>query len=432
MWNHVYHALEQQIDPDEFHTWLGQVTLTSLKKERLILSAPNKFVARWIAEHYTQKIKDAFKKIFNFSPEVQIEQRSCPLPENSSSTASFASPQNGSNDTPAQQHLQTFETFIEAEENRFARALSTQVTEQRGNDYNPLYIFSALSTGKSHLLHAIDHRLCLKSPGFRTEFLTADAFTNSMVLASRNHRLHEWRAQLEALDALLLDDIHAFEGRKTSQKEFLRIFDQFQQTNRQIVLTGKQPPNHLTKIMPELRSRLQWGIYAEILLPSQTLKMKILKASPDLSLYDIPEDVLFFLAGDAQDLKTLVQRSIALASHLSLQEGPVDLATIRNVINRKQHKSTTLAHIQEITSRHFNIPVSDLISGSKSRRTAYPRQIAMFLARKWTRLSFKDIGRAFGNKDHSTVVYAVQRIEKMKLSGTAVLDDIRKIEIILF
>jgi len=426
MWNHVYQALQQEIDPDEFHTWLGQVTLRSLKKDRLVLSAPNKFVASWIADHYIRQIQDTFKRIFDLTPKIEIEQRSCPALEKPSSAALFEPPQGRR--VAAADLMYTFETFIEAEENRFARALCLQICEDPGKDYNPLYLFSAVSAGKSHLLRAIAHRLLMKAPKIRCPYLTADAFTDSMVHASRNHRLPEWRAQHEAFDGLLIDDLHRFEGREASQKEFLRLFDTYQQTNRLIVLAANQRPNHLTRIIPELRSRLQWGLFAEILPPSQTLKIKILKANPHLNVFEIPEDVLFFLAGDTQDLKTLVERSIALATHLSLQKGPVDLATIRSVIKRPHEKSISLGHIQEITSAHFRIPVSELVSPSKTRRTVYPRQIAMFLARKWTKLSFKDIGKAFGNKDHSTVVHAVQRIENLKVSETSVLDDIRKIE----
>jgi chromosomal replication initiator protein len=230
----------------------------------------------------------------------------------------------------------------------------------------------------------------------------------------------------------MLDDIHLISGRKKSQEELLFLFNLFYDSRKQIVVAGIKPPTQISKLLPQLRSRLEWGILSEIHPPSQKTKMKIIEKKAKEENLHIPDDVIFFLANTTNDIKILTQYLISLQTYSSLYQRRIDMSIVKSVIKNRFLSKTNIYDIQKVTADHFNISLSELISNKKGREFSYPRHIAMYFCRNLTYLPYKKIGEAFGNKNHTTVIHAIKHIEKdKKLKKRSVMEDINKLNSLL-
>jgi chromosomal replication initiator protein len=241
----------------------------------------------------------------------------------------------------------------------------------------------------------------------------------------------EFRGQLENLDFLFLDNVHRLDGQENLQTHLVPLLDPVRDTRPKIVVAGKNPPAQVRKLIPQLRSRLEGGLLVEIKPPEPATKIKVIAASAKEHNLTIPDDVAFFLATAAKDLKRLQRYLTALETYASLHNGAVELSTAKWIVHNKSTDALSVSSIQRLSAEYFNITLSKLLSNKKDRVFSYPRQIAMYLSRKLTDASYKEIGKAFGNKDHSTIIYAVKRIEAERRKKTQVREDIRRIQKLL-
>jgi chromosomal replication initiator protein len=428
IWDRLTTFLQSQIPESEFKTWFSHTTLNKIGPEYAEIGVPNKFVASWLYENYVSQIQNFFTRNLNFSPQIRF---SFGRPSNHRfiNSLGYKLPQ----ESIANLHHQlnpslTFRSFITAKSNRFAYSSALEIAKKPAHEYNPLYIFSKLSFGKTHLLNAIANHIITNNPLVRVRYDSADQFSSDFSLAARNQNLTDFRQYYRNLDVFILDDIHILSGRKKLQAEITSLFNLFCESKKQIVVAGSVPPSQIPSLIPHLRSRMEGGLLTEIKAPDQKTKLKIIrKRSKDTNLH-IPEDVAFFLANSANDLKTIIKYIVNLEIYSSLYQRKIDMSTVKSIINKNQSHKTSLIEIQKLTAEYFNISLSDILSNEKSRRFSYPRQVAMYLSRRLTNFSFKEIGKAFGNKDHSTVIYAVKRIEKDKDIRTEVFDDINRLQ----
>jgi len=217
-------------------------------------------------------------------------------------------------------------------------------------------------------------------------------------------------------------------GREKSQQELITILNLLCESKKQVVMAGNSPPSQIYTLLDRLRSRLEGGLLAEIHSPDQKIKIKIIKKKAKEKKLQLPEDVAFFLANATTDLKTIMQYMVSLETYTSLYQREIDISTVKSIIKKRLFRKISLNEIQKRTAEYFSIPLSDLISNRKKRKFSYPRQVAMYLCRNLTDSSFKDIGKAFGNKDHSTVIYALKRVEKEKEIKKEVFNDINKLQ----
>ena len=426
IWADVSKSLESKMSKGEFKTWFSRTSLKRFDPEVVVLEVPNKFVATWLSDNYLIDIKKSFKKIAKISPSIHFsfdhgsaEKEPRELEKSESYLKQRLNPS------------MTFDNFITGECNRFAWSTAQEVAEKRTEEYNLLYLYCINGLGKTHLLHAIGNHRLTKNPRCRLRYLSSDAFSSDFTYSIKSDRLHDFRLEMSNLDLLLFDDIHHLANREKTQEEFLSIFNTLYSQKKQMVITGDSAPNKLRSINPELKSRLGWGLLANIEDPDQSVKIAIIQSKAQEDSLSLPEDVVFFLSNSSGDIKNLLKNMIRVETFASLTDEPVTISTVRTLMRDRNRSEISLEDIMTTTAGYFNISMSDLLSNKKNRMYSYPRQLAMYLARKYTDLSFKEIGQSFNHKDHSTVIYALRKIEKEKDESKDVQKNLSKIESLL-
>jgi len=429
IWNQITGSLESKLSKLEYRTWFPQTTLKKLSNDIAIVEVPNKFVANWLSDRYLIEIKKEFKKILKESPEIHfIYDHQLTKPELSKSQ------KNHQSDLYQNQNLNpamTFNRFIIDENNRFAYSSALEVAKRPADHYNPLYIFSTSSMGKTHLLHAIGNYILRKDPFLRLLYISSEHLILDFNLSQKNKRYHEFREKYHNTDILLLDDIQLLASKKRIQKEFLFIFNSLYGASKQIVVTGDRPPNRLNSMDSQLKSRLESGLLTEIQAVDQKTKIDIIKKKVKEENLSIPDDIILFLAKYSYNMKALIKNIIRVQTYFSLNDGDINISTVQSLIKDKDKREIGVEDIKSITVGYFNISLSEIISHKKQRVLSYPRQLAMYLCRKHTDLSYKEIGYSFGRKDHSTVIYSVRRVEKLRNKRKDIQDDLNRIENLL-
>ncbi|UCB50926.1 MAG: chromosomal replication initiator protein DnaA [Deltaproteobacteria bacterium] len=429
IWEQITKTLESQLSKSEFKTWFSQATLRKSSPDLAIIGVPNKFVAHWLREKYYIQIRDAFQAILNRPPELHFiydhpaDTVESPDAEPSQKREVYGDPRLDPSMTFGRLHM--------GECNRFACSSALEVANKPAEQYNPFYIYSDLSLGKTHLLNAIGNHVLNKNPYSHVRYLTSNTFTSDFTYSIKNKNLQAFRERYCGLDLLLLDDVQLLGNRKKTQEELLFIFNALYGAGKQIVISGDSPPNQLPRMNARLKSRLGSGLISEIEVPDQSTKIHIIRKKAKEDGIAIPDDVIFFLAKSNRDFKGLVKNIVRIETYASLNRGDLNISTVKSLIKDDQRKEAGMEDVKSITAGYFNISLSELISNKKQRIYSYPRQVAMYLCRKYTDSSFKQIGDAFGNKDHSTVIYAVNRIEKYKARKKETREDLNKLEDLL-
>jgi len=426
IWNNITNSLESKLSESEYRTWFLQTTLIELNNDMAIVEVPNKFVANWLSDKYLTEIKKAFKKILKESPEIHFIYGH-QLTEKELSK----SQQNHQSDPYQDHHLNprmTFDQFIIGEDNRFAYSSALEVAKKPAEHYNPLYIFSTSSVGKTHLLHAIGNHILSKDPFFRLKYISSENLISDFNLSQKNKKYHEFREKYRNMDILLFDDIQSLANKKRIQEEFLSIFNSFYGSNKQIVVIGDKPPNRLNNIGSQLKSRLGSGLLIEIQAVDQQTKIHIIKKILKEENLKIPDDIILFLSKYSNSIKTLIKNIVRIQTYFSLNNGDINISTVKSLIKNKDQREIGVEDIKSITAGYFNISLSEIISPKKQRVFSYPRQLGMYLCRKHTDLSYNEIGYSFGRKDHSTVIYSVRRIEKLRNKRKDIQEDLNRLE----
>jgi chromosomal replication initiator protein len=429
IWRRITQDLRSKLSKSEYRTWLSQAHLEDLQDDVAVIAVPNNFIANWLHDKYLLAIKESFETILRKATEIHVTYHRPPNQDNPSKTdAALRQPLNVPNGLNP---MLTFDRFITGRCNRFAWSSSQTISDQPADQYNPMYIFSQGSLGKTHLLHSIGNRVLAKNPASAVCYLSSNRFTSDFTRSIKSDKLHEFRTKYCNLDMLLFDDVQLLANRKRTQEEFLFIFNSLYGSKKQLVITGDRPPNEFKGMSPQLRSRLGCGLIAEIKPPDHQTKVNIIKKNSEESQIDIPDDVVFFLAKSNHDIKRLLKSIVRLEAYASLNRVNTNISTVKSIIDGQERIDITVEDIKNVTAGYFNISVADLVSNKKKRVYSYPRQLAMYLARKYTDLSFKEIGDGFGHKDHSTVIYAVRRIERYKDRHREIRDDLKSVENLL-
>ncbi len=430
-WARITATLESEIPKSEVMTWFSDTSIKKIETDLVEIEVPNKFVGKWLHDNYLGQIQNSFKTNLNLLPKIQF---TC------SAAANSQAPTNNKNMYDEESTLRggnefnpigTFDTFVTSESNRLAYSSALEIAKKPRTLYNPLYLFSKLSLGKTHLLHAIYEHVTNQKPAMQARYFSLNQFSSQLSFTRKNGNLHEFQENLKNLDFILLDDIHLVDGRKKLQEELISVFNHFYESQKQIVLAGDRPPSHINSMLPTLISRFEWGLLVEIHVLDQQTRMKIIRKKIKEENLDVPDDAIFFLANSTNNLKKLNQYLFALLTYASVNKRNIDMSTVKSIIESRYQNKICVADIQKATTQYYNISLSDLLSNKKGRKFSHPRQIGMYLARKLTDLSLKQVGEAFGNKDHSTVIYAVNRIKKDEGLEKGTFNDINKIQNLL-
>jgi len=429
IWTQITKSLQSSLKKSEFKTWFSQTTLKKLDNKSANIGVPNKFVANWIHDNYFIEIRKSFEKILKKSLHIHFSYDPPSIRQGSSEPQKIKKIEQyqGHNLNPSM----TFDRFITGDCNKFACSSAIEVANRPAHHYNPLYLFCNSGLGKTHLLHAIGNHVLTKNPFSRIKYLSSDTFTSDFIYSMKNKNTQKLRQKYSNLDLLLFDDVQLLNNREKTQEEFLFIFDSLFGEKKQIVVTSNRPPDKLMRTNPQLKSRLGWGLLTEIQWPDHKTKIDIIKRKAFEDNINIPDDVGFFLASSNSDIKTLIKNIVRIEAYASLNNGDINISAVKSLIKDIHKPDIGMEDIKAMTAGYFHISVSDLISNKKKRVYSYPRQMAMYLARKFTNASFKEIGDSFGPKDHSTVIYAIRRIERFKDQKKGIMDDLKKIENLL-
>jgi chromosomal replication initiator protein len=309
----------------------------------------------------------------------------------------------------------TFDTFVVGGNNEFARAAALAVAENPGEIYNPLFIYGGVGLGKTHLMHSIAHFVLKQNPDTKVLYVTSEKFTNELIDSIQKKTTAQFREKYRSIDILLIDDIQFIIGKESTQEEFFHTFNTLHESKKQIIISSDRPPKEMLTLEDRLRSRFEHGLMADIQPPDYETRMAILKKKEELDGYKINEDVLKYIASNIKsnirELEGALTKIVAF-SRLKKRELNLLLAeeALKDIISPNEKKIITADLIVDVVAEHYNITPAEIYSKDKSRNISYPRQIVMYLCRKLTDMSVTDIGKALGNRDHSTVLHGYDKV----------------------
>ena len=416
IWSSIVKSLEGKLDPKELKTWFAPTRQVSLEetadsRTALTVSVPSPVFADWIrGRHGDLLAREAAAAGFP-NLDFRFQAASVDIPALPSHAA--PAPPRGLVLNPRF----TFDSFVVGSSNQFAHAAARAVAESPSRSYNPLFLYGGVGLGKTHLVHAIAHEVVRRSPGARVMYLSAERFLNELINALRFERMHEFKSRYRELDVLLMDDIQFIAGKDSTQQEFFHTFNALHDAQKQIVVTSDALPKEIPTLEERLRSRFEWGLIADIQPPDLEMKVAIIRKKAAAEKAEIPNDVALFIAGtvktNVRELEGRLNRVLAFSS-LTGKPVSVELAkeTLRDILGHEENRAIP-AEILKTVASHYGLRVSDLKAKTNAKPIAFPRQVAMYLCRKLTGLSYPEIGRLFNDKHHSTVMHSVEKIEKL-------------------
>ena len=415
LWVRLLSSLETKIPAAALDTWIRPSRLLAVEGDRVQIGAPNRFSRDWLAEHHLAAITAAAQECLGGHPQVSItveDLDAAPLPREVPAPRPTRSAATGLNPR------YTFETFVVGSSNQFAQAACQAVAELPSKAYNPLFIYGGVGLGKTHLLHAVGHQSSRLFPDMKVLYLSSERFTNDLINAIRYDRTPEFRAKYRTIDLLLIDDIQFISGKERTQEEFFHTFNDLYDSRKQIVVSSDSSPKEIPEIEERLRSRFEWGLIADIQPPDFETRVAILKKKAELERVRFSDDVAYLIASriksNIRELEGSLTRMIAFCA-LTGREMTIDLAQeILSDVWGEEERIITIEQIQRKVSDSFGLKLSDLKAKSRTRAIAFPRQVAMYLSRQLTNSSLLEIGRAFGGKDHTTVLHAVEKIRLLQ------------------
>ena len=431
IWSNCLKKLENEIPGTDFSTWLRPLQAVE-EGDTLKLLAPNRFIIEHVKQHFLPKLEDAVYEFSNGSliikfeigskkPAVQIQ----PKPPSNKTTGS--APSTVKKAPSNVNRAFTFESFVEGKSNQLAKAASMQVSENIGKAYNPLFIYGSSGLGKTHLMHAIGNAVLEKNPSANVVYLHSERFVQDMVKALQQNTINTFKDYYRNVDILLMDDIQFLAGKERSQEEFFHTFNNLLDKKHQVVLTCDSYPKEIEGLEDRLKSRFGWGLPVAIEPPDLETRTAILIKKAQQQGIDLPQDVAFFIAkripSNVRDLEGALRRVIA-NHRFTGDEITIEFSkeALHDLISL-QDKLVTIDNIQKTVADYFKIRVINLSSKSRKQSITRPRQIAMALARELTSHSFPEIGEAFGGRDHTTVMNACKRINKLRDSDVKVAED---------
>ena len=408
-WDRLRERLADQLEPEEFATWFKPLRVRSEDAERLVLLAPDSGFLHTLEESYRPAVDRAIAGLTGPSFEVLFS-----VEQNAESQARRVEPP-----TPSVFDARySFDSFVIGKSNEFAHAAAQAVAQSPSHSYNPLFVYGGVGLGKTHLLHAIGHHIHRHHPRLRVMYLAAEQFVNELINSIRFDRMPAFRERYRTIDVLLVDDVQFLANKERTQEEFFHTFNTLYTSQKQIILSSDSSPRQIPTLEERLRSRFEWGLITDIQPPDLETKVAILRRKAEVEGIELPQGVAIFIArqvrSNIRELEGLLNRVVAFAS---LTGKPLSLEltkeTLKDILPQDDHRNSA-AEIVKFVARHYGLKVSEIKSRNNSKQIAFPRQVAMYLCKKLTELSYPEIGKQFNNKHHSTVMYAVDKVEQLR------------------
>lgn len=434
VWDKCLDRLQNHISLQDFNTWIRPLQAEQ-KEDQLVLWAPNQFVLHCVNERFLVHINQILMQLDDVPPEVVLRVGSRSLSQPTSETSNHYAPKVEVKLQPKAlksltNHINvnfTFLNFVEGKSNQLARAASVQVAENPGGAYNPLLLYGGVGLGKTHLMHAIGNAILKKNRNAKVLYLHSERFVADMIKALQTNTINDFKTYYRSLDALLIDDIQFFAGKDRSQEEFFHTFNTLLEGQQQIVLTCDRYPKEMSGVEERLKSRLGWGLTVAIEPPDLETRVAILISKAEQASICLPQEVAFFIGkrihSNVRELEGVLKRVVAYAQFTG-RSITLDLVkeAIKDVL-ALQDKLVTVDNIIKTVAEYYKIKVSDLLSKRRTASLARARQVAMALAKELTNHSLPELGRAFGGRDHTTVLHAFRKIQELKKNDTGIAED---------
>lgn len=420
LWQAILGSLEISLSKANFNTWFKNTSILERSPDCIVVGVPSAFNRDWIGAKYHQEMLKALKTIAPEIKEIKYQLGSQPQPDSQTTNnkKSGGLKQYGEKQNSFSSGLNpkyTFETLIIGKNNELAHAASQAVAKNPGTQYNPLFIYGGVGLGKTHLMQAIGHQLLQNSQKKNVLYATSEKFTNDYINSISQKRTDEFKKIYRGVDALLIDDIQFLAGKEGTQEEFFHTFNELRDNGKQIIITSDRPPKEIPAIEQRLVSRFEWGMIADIQAPDLETRMAILRTKMGKRGVNISEEILFYIAENIQNnVRELEGALNRLAIYQQMENRALVLEQAKNILSSivgSRKKVTSAKRVSEVVAEFYNITMDDLVKQSRKKEFVKPRQIAMYIIRKELDTSFPSIGDFFGNRDHTTVMHAVEKIE---------------------
>ena len=402
--------MRRDLSDEEIRTWFNPLKVESEGADRLVLIAPNNRFLHTLEQSYRPVVDRAIAGLKGKGFAVLFA-----VADARATKAETGAAEGGSRSFDRRYR---FDSFVVGSSNQFACAAARAVADAPGQSYNPLFLYGGVGLGKTHLLHSVGQEILARHPRLRILYLSAEQFVNELINSFRFDRMPAFRERYRTIDVLLIDDVQFLANKERTQEEFFHTFNTLYGAQRQIILSSDASPKDIPTLEERLRSRFAWGLIADIQAPDLETKVAILRRKAETEGRDLPHNVALFIArqvkSNVRELEGLFNR---VAAFSSLTGRPLDLEiaqeTLRDILPDVDRRISG-SDIVKLVARHYGLKVTEIKSRNNSKQIAFPRQVAMFLCKQLTELSYPEIGRLFNDKHHSTVMYSVEKIDKLR------------------
>lgn len=422
IWDQTLSVIRQELNTPTFKTWFENTKPVAIERDNFVISAPNLFAKQWLESRYSGLINASIKRVLdqNFQVVITVEEK-----EGEPSSEKVSPPpmpiktrSSRPHETPLLNPKYTFDSFVIGSSNRFAHAAALAVAEAPSAAYNPFFIYGGSGLGKTHLLHAIGHYVAGQHPHLTVKYVSTEKFLSEFINAIKDDKTVAFQSRYRNNDVLLVDDVQFLEDKTRTQEEFFHTFNALHNANKQIVITSDRAPRDISTLEERLRSRFEWGLITDIQPPDLETRIAILKKNSEREKFYVPDEVLEFIASKIKtNIRELEGALIRVVAKASLSGSVVDIsiarAVLQDILPNDTPKVITIETILREVARYFSLSVAKLISSKRAHDIVHPRQVAMFLSRELTDASLPKIGQFFGGRDHTTVMYAVNKIKKV-------------------
>ena len=423
VWDKTTKIIQEKLSKQNFDTWIKPIKIAVMEDKCVQLTVPNKFFKDWLLDNYVSTIKQSLQNVVGLEVDIEfvlakgkekIVEPSLTNPiQPKSAQVAIAAMKNISHSSLNNNY--TFDRFVVGPCNQFAHAASIAVAKQPAKNYNPLFIYGGSGLGKTHLLNAIGLLTAAAHPELNIMYVSAEEFMNEMINSIRYDRMPKFREKYRNISSLLIDDIHFLAGKERTQEEFFHTFNTLHDSGKQIVVTSDKFPKDIPNLEGRLRSRFEWGLIADIQPPEIETKIAIIEKKMQENQITLPNNVAQYIASRVEsNIRELEGFLVRISAYSSLTGREIDLDLVKEVlkhlVKRNGTQEVSIEEIIKAVAGKLNVKISDIKAHNKNKHLVFARQIAMYLARKLTNASFPDIGQKIGGRDHSTIIYATNKI----------------------
>ncbi len=432
-WKATLGELELQMTRATFNTWLRDAQLLECRGNEYVIGVRSDYAKDWLENRLQENIARTLTSITGDESEVRFVVGDTPPAQQPAWAKRPSAPRSERTSYDLFNSRYTFKTFVVGQSNRLAHAAALSVAEQPGKAYNPLFIYGGVGLGKTHLLHAIGHH-CLDT-GFTIRYVSSEDFTNDLIQAIRGGSMDSFREKYRTPDVLLIDDIQFIAGKEGTQEEFFHTFNHLHANGRQVVLSSDRPPKAMVTLEERLQSRFEWGLMADIQLPDEEMRSAILHSRADEHGVYVPESVIELIThhfrSNIRELEGALNKVVAY-SQLMGQPVTLELVNVALADQLRAPVNVTVDQVIDAVIAYYGLSRDRLVSASRSRSIAFPRQMAMYLARTETDASFPQIGKQLGDRDHTTVMHGYEKISAALERDEVVRRDLLQIKAMLY